>query len=66
MIRRQGIVVGFFLIKQEFFEKASYRGFKNVYLGSVMDWGIAKGSKLKEKDIALLSLFSFDKNVDGV
>ena len=66
VIRRNEKIEGFFLIKQEFFEKASSRGFKNVYLGSVVDWGIAKGSHLKEKDIALLSLETFDKDIDGI
>lgn len=59
-------IEAFFLIKQEFFEKASSRGFENVYLGSVMEWGIAKESILKESDLALLSLFYFDNNVDGI
>lgn len=66
VIRRNGKIEGFFLVKQEFFEKASNRGFRNVYLGSVMEWGISKGSKLTEKDIALLSLSCFDKDVDGI
>lgn len=66
VIKKNGIIEAFFLIKQEFFAQASSRGFKNVYLGSVMEWGIEKSSKLIEKDIALLSLFRFDSNVDGV
>lgn len=66
VIYKHGKIEGFFLIKQEFFGQASSRGFKNVYLGSVMEWGMAKHSGLKEKDIALLSLSCFDKGVDGV
>lgn len=66
VIRRKGKIEGFFLIKQEFFEKASSRGFKNVYLGSVMEWGIAPKSRLKEIDLILLSLLCFDKEVDCV
>lgn len=66
IVKKKRAVEGFFLTKQEFFEQASSRGFKNVYLGSVMEWGISTESKLKEKDIALLSLFTFDKDVDGV
>lgn len=66
VIKKNGTIEAFFLIKQEFFAQASSRGFKNVYLGSVMEWGIDKSSKLKEKDIALLSLFRFDSNIDGV
>lgn len=66
VIRHRGIVEGFFFIKQEFFEQASSRGFKNVYLGSVMEWGLKNQSKLKEKDIVLLSLNCFDSDVDGI
>lgn len=66
VVKRNEITEAFILTKQEFFEQASSRGFKNVYLGSVMEWGIAAGSKLEEKDIVLLSLFTFDKDVDGV
>lgn len=66
VIRKEEMIEGFFLIKQEFFKQASSRGFKNVYLGSVMEWGIAKESRLKEKDIALMSLSCFDKDIDGV
>lgn len=59
-------VEAFFLIKQEFFKQASSRGFKNVYLGSVMEWGIDKSSNLEEKDVVLLSLNHFDGNIDGI
>ena len=66
VIKNQGKIEAFFLTKQEFFAKASSRGFKNVYLGSVMEWGITSGSKIKEKDIALISLKYFDANIDGI
>lgn len=66
VIKNKGIIEAFFLTKQEFFSQASSRGFKNVYLGSVMEWGIAKLSKLKEKDISLLSLKYFDSDIDGI
>lgn len=59
-------IEAFLLTKQEFFKQASSRGFKNVYLGSVMEWGIDKHSKLTEKDIALLSLKCFDSDIDGI
>lgn len=66
IIKNNGATEAFFLIKQEFFKQASGRGFKNVYLGSVMEWGISKNSKLKEKDIALMSLKTFDHDIDGI
>lgn len=66
VIKKNEKVEAFFLLKQEFFAKASSRGFKNVYLGSVMEWGIDEHSKLRERDIALLSMSYFDSNVDGI
>lgn len=66
IIKKKGIIEAFFLIKQEFFAQASSRGFKNVYLGSIMEWGIDELSELKESDIALLSMSNFDGNVDGI
>ena len=66
VIKKKETIEAFFLLKQEFFEKASSRGFKNVYLGSIMEWGIAEGSQLTEKDVVLLCLNRFDSNVDGI
>ena len=66
VVKNEDQIEAFFLIKQEFFEKASSRGFKKVYLGSVMEWGISKLSRLTERDIVMLSLGTFDDNVDGI
>lgn len=66
VVKKNGTIEAFFFLKQEFFEKASSRGFKNVYLGSIMEWGIADESRLTEKDIVLMSLNCFDNNVDGI
>ena len=66
VIKKKGKIEAFFLLKQEFFEKASSRGYKNVYLGSIMEWGIAEESLLTEKDIVLMSLNYFDNNIDGI
>lgn len=38
--RRKGVVVGFYMIKRRFHEQASHRGFKNVWLGSVVEWQV--------------------------
>lgn len=66
VIKKNGKIDAFFLMKQEFFKKASSRGFKDVYLGSIMEWGIAEESVLTEKDVILMSINYFDKNVDGI
>lgn len=65
-VKRNGQIEGFLLVKMEFFEQASSRGFKNVYLGSIVEWGIAKDSQLKESDLYLLALKYFPKNCDGI
>ena len=40
--RKRGEVVGFYMTKKRFHEQASHRGFKNVWLGSVMEWQVKK------------------------
>jgi hypothetical protein len=65
-IKKGDTTAAFFIIKQEFFSQASSRGFKNVYLGSVVEWGIDASSKLREKDIYLMAIGCFDKSIDGV
>lgn len=65
-IEKDGKIEAFFLTKVQFFETASSRGFKNVNLDTVMEWGISKDSELTEKNINLLAIQSFDKDVDGI
>ena len=59
-------IVGFFVHKIQFYETASSRGFKDVLLGSVMEWGIKKGCPMSESDIQLLAIKAMPSNVDGV
>ena len=66
VVKRKEKVEAFFLTKQEFFKQASRRGFKNVYLGSIMEWGIDKQSKLQEKGLVLLALCQFEHSIDGI
>lgn len=66
LIKKNGKTEAFFVTKQQFFEQASSSGFKNVYLGSIMEWGISVGSELTEKDINLIAIHHFDSNVDGI
>lgn len=42
-VRKRGEAVGFYMTKKRFHEQASHRGFKNVWLGSVMEWQVKKG-----------------------
>ena len=53
------VVVGFGLTKRRFYEQASHRGFKNVWLGSVMEWGLEnEEQKLSKWLVAALALVS--------
>lgn len=38
--RRKGLLIGFYMTKKRFHEQASHRGFKNVWLGSVVEWQV--------------------------
>lgn len=46
-VRSRGEVVGFYMTKKRFHEQASHRGFKNVWLGSVMEWQVKGGFEKK-------------------
>lgn len=43
VVGKKGNVVGFFMIKKRFHEQASHRGFRNVWLGSVIEWQVKNG-----------------------
>jgi len=62
---KKGEIVGFFLNKIEFFAQASSRGFKNVLLGTVSEWGIKKGEAISEYDILMTAVRHLPKTVDG-
>lgn len=66
LIKKGKEIIGFFITKMEFHEEASSRGFKNVYLGSVMEWGSKDENVLSETTIHLLALKTFPPCIDGV
>jgi len=45
--RAKGEVVGYYMTKMRYHEQASHRGFKNVWLGSVVEWQVKKGYEQK-------------------
>ena len=47
VVRKNDNMVGFFMIKKRFHEQASHRGFKNVWLGSVIEWQMKDGYEKK-------------------
>lgn len=47
LVYKKGKPIGFFMVKERFHEQASHRGFKNVWLGSVIEWGCLPGCENK-------------------
>lgn len=62
---QKGEIVAFFLNKIKFFGQASHRGFKNVLLGTVSEWGIKEGETISEFNIQSLATRFMPKNVDA-
>lgn len=61
-----GRPVGFFMTRQRFYEQASHRGFKNLTMGSVLEWGTADNAVLTDNELCLMALMSFSSAVDAV
>ena len=66
LVKDEEKTIAFFMTKERFHSQASHRGFKNVILGSVIEWGILENNKLTENQLLLLALLSFGKHVDAV
>lgn len=45
--RRNGTIIGFYMIKKRFYKQASHRGFRNIWLGSVVEWQVEQSFKGK-------------------
>lgn len=66
LVKDEEKTIAFFMTKERFHEQASHRGFKDVILGSVIEWGILENNKLTENQLLLSALLSFGKHVDAV
>lgn len=66
VVKENSNIVAFFMTKERFHKQASHRGFKNVILGSVIEWGIRENAKLSIHDLLLFAIMSFGKHVDAV
>ncbi len=58
--------VGFFMVKKRFHEQASHRGFKNVWLGSVIEWDAKAGYASKVLWSILRWALKARKDLDAV
>lgn len=59
-------IVAFYMTKERYHEQASHRGFRDVMLGSVIEWGVRRDSHLNESDVLLNAVLSFEESVDVV
>lgn len=64
--RKMGEIVAFVMAKRRFHERASHRGFKNVWLGSVMEWGAREGMDGKLKWFIVKIALSLARSCDAV
>lgn len=60
-----GAAVGFGLVKRRFYPQASHRGFKNVWLGSIVEWGVSRNYSRMEKALVLALALKTAENCDG-
>lgn len=60
-------VAAFFMTKRRFYAQASSRGFKNVMLGSVIEWGVVRGMERYLVPVVLSAVMRLRReNVDAV
>ena len=45
LVQQNNMPIGFFMFKKRFHKQASHRGFKNVNLGSIIEWGCVTGKE---------------------
>jgi hypothetical protein len=68
LVRRKsdGKPVAFYMTKRRFHEQASGRGFRNVWLGSIIEWGCSPGFERVQKWAIVSAVVSMRKNTDAV
>jgi len=64
--KTNGAVVAFALTKRRFYENASHRGFRNIWLGSFQDWGWRKGFEKPGRWMLVRLSVEMAKNCDAV
>lgn len=65
VVRKNGRLVAFYMTKKRFHEQASTRGFKNVWLASIMEWGAVPEEEKNLKWFVLRAALSFRKTMDA-
>lgn len=62
-VYKDDIPVAFFLTKERFRNMAG-GSLKDIVIGSIMEWGVERNSKLNEADLYKMALKTFSKKVD--
>lgn len=65
LVKRGGETVGFYMTKKRFHEQASSRGFKNVWLGSIMEWQVKADCEKLQPWILARAALAMRKQVDA-
>lgn len=66
LLRKDGKSVAFYMTKRRFYEQASHRGFKNVWLGSVVEWGALPECAAIVNPMLMMAAASFGGACDAV
>ena len=66
VVKQANEIIGFYMTKERFHEQASHRGFRNVILGSVIEWGVKQSVSIKDEYLVLDAILSFGKHVHAV
>lgn len=66
VLRKDGKSVAFYMSKRRFYEQASHRGFRNVWLGSVVEWGTLPGEADILNPMLMMAAASFSGTCDAV
>lgn len=66
LVKKNDAPVAFYMTKVRFHEQASSRGFKNVWLGSIMEWQAIPEFEAKLPWVLVHAALSFKKKVDAI
>ena len=66
VVKTHGKVVAFVMMKKRFHDHASHRGYKNVWLGSIMEWGAVLPYKKKIPSLLIRLAVKLRPKVDAV
>ena len=64
--KEDGRCVAFALTKRRFHKQASSRGFKNIWLSSIMEWGALPGYEAKLKGLVLALILKGARDCDAI